>query len=273
MLVGIAAIVLWHLAAPAASAKKKPRQPPPPPSLASRVKYLAEHLYGVPLDESAPITGQIERLVFDDLDQWIVAHPPGMAGGPSEVPYEVQVRRRLEAAFAELHDPLLGIPSTFAAPWQEGQLVGAGYTLGWTDQDRTNVLALYASVNGKMTRVTLTHFIPRSDLHYAFLPSPAPDEFRVLVYGTRLGKSHPRLSAVLYAFDGHALKPLWKIEDVYDGRLTVDRDRVVIRYLNEEELIQSLRERTPVPQHEAIYRADPAGLTLEVDHQVAGTGR
>ncbi len=260
-------MAIMALGADVAQGQKKPKTlPRPPADLPGHVNYLARQLYGVPLDESEPITSQIQKLVLDPLDEWLANRTATDA--PSAVPIEVQVRRELESVFAQLHYPLFGQPAVFARASKGSVLIGAGYTLGWTDYDRVNVLALYESRAGKAHRVALTNFVPRTDLHYEFLPAPAADSFWFMVYGTRLGKSHPRLSAILYSFDGHSLKSLWETHDVYDGKISVGRDRVVIRYLKEEEFIHATEEHHAPPRHEAVYKVASKGLELETDHEV-----
>lgn len=268
----VALVTIMAFGLGAAHGKKKPRRlPRPPADLPGHVNYLARQLYGVPLDESEPITSQIQKLVVDHLDEWLANRRPGDA--PGSVPTDVQVRRELENVFAQLDYPLFGQPAVFAQSWRGSVLIGAGYTLGWTDYDRVNVLALYETREGKTHRVALTHFVPRTDLHYELLPAPAAGNFWFMVYGTRLGKSHPRLTAMLYSFDGQSLKSLWETDDAYDGKISVGRDRVVIRYLKEEEFIRATEGHRAPPRHEAVYKVTPQGLELETDHEVTEGGR
>ncbi len=247
-----------------AQGKKKKRKtlPPPPPDLPGQVNYYTRQLAGVPLDESDPITSKIQKLVVDHLQEWL-ANPV-----PSDVPTNVQVRRELENVFSKLHYPFFGQPAVFAAPSKGATLIGAGYTLGWNEYDRVNVLALFESREGKTRLATVANFVPRTDLHYEILPAQGTDEFRFFVYGTRLGKSQPRLTAILYAFDGGRLNSLWETHDVYDGKMEVDRDKVVIRYLKEDEYIRETQSRRKPPRHEAIYKITSKGLELETDHEI-----
>jgi hypothetical protein len=248
----------------AAGAKKKKRRslPPPPTDLPGQIDYYARQLAGVPLDESAPLTEKIQKLVLDHLGEWFAQQPP------SDVPTGVQVRRELENVFSKLHYPFFGQPAVFTEPWKGGTLIGAGYTLGWTDYDRANVVALFESREGKTRQAALTNFVPRADLHYERLIVPGTDDFRFFVYGTRLGKSQPRLTVVLYSYDGQSLKTLWETRDVYDGKMDVDKEKVTIRYLKEEEYIrETLRKRKP-PRYEATYKITPQGLELEAEHEI-----
>lgn len=265
----LAAFAALLLASPAIAQKKRKAALPPPADLAGHVSYLARQLYGVPLDESGPLTSQIEKLVLDHMNEWIPAHPPTIpptadAGG---VPYDVKVRREVEAAFAELRYPTYATAAVFDRPYGQGRLVGVGYTLGWSDYDRANVVALYEAGGATARQVALTHFVPDADLHYAFIDPPAADagQFWFAVYGTRLGKSHPRLSAVLYAFDGKDLKSLWQTIDAYDGRISFGGDQVKINYMREDEFVHAATERATPPRREAAYRVAANGLELEYD--------
>ncbi len=254
-------------AASIAGAKKK--KPPEPTDVPSRIAALGQQLWGVPLDESGPLTSQIEKLVFDYMNQWLAAHPPDAQPAPGQMTYVLRVRREIESLFAGLHSPVYATGNTFEQPFNGGQLLAAGYTLGWSDFDRANVLALYQLRGGSVQQVALTHFLPDVDVRFHFFnpPPAAAGQFWFLMYGSRLGKSSPRLSAELYAFDGQALKSLWKIQDVYDGHFSFPAagGRVVLSYLKEDELTQAIASNQQVARHESAYRVAPDGLDLEYD--------
>jgi hypothetical protein len=241
-----------------AQAGQKKRKARPPADLPGHINYLARQLYGVPLDESDAITGEIQKLVLDHLQQWM----------SSRIPSDVEVRRELEAAFAQLHYPLFGQPAVFEAPWKGGLLIGAGYTLGWTDYDRVNVIALFEAQEGKCRLIGETDFVPRTDLHYEILPPLKWDDFRFFAYGNRLGKSQLRLTAVLYALQGDKLKSLWEIHDVYDGKMEINKDKVTIRYLKEEEYVHEQAHGRKPPRHEATYLLSPQGMQIQSDREI-----
>ena len=240
-----------------AEAKKK-APPRPPATLAEHLSALAKQLPGVMLVDADPIIGQIQKLVVDHMTEWMA----------NRTPTDVEVRRELENAFSLLQYPAVAQPAAFTFPWKGQMVIGAGYTLGWTDSDRQNVVAIYTSSDGKSQFVTLTNFIPRTDLHYELLPQLAWDDLRFFTYGNRLGKSQLRLSAILYSFDGKNLKPLWGIQDMYDGELDVVKDKVTIKYLKEDEYVDAvLRKRHP-PRHMATYQLTATGIQLLEDHEI-----
>ncbi|PYV28149.1 MAG: hypothetical protein DMG24_02780 [Acidobacteria bacterium] len=255
------AIALCPGAAQAAKKKRK-TLPAPPADLPGHVNYLARQLLGVPLDESDPITSQIQKLVVDHCEEWLGSR------AANDTPSDVRVRRELERVFAQLDYPLYAWAATFAQPWKAGALIGAGYTLGWSDYDRVNVVALFETRQGKTRLAGLTHFVPHTDLHYEFLAPPPGGDFWFLVYGTRLGKSQPRLTAMLYSFDGHNLSALWELRDVYDGKISVGRNSIAIRYLKEDEYIRETAHGRKPPRYESIYAATPQGLELQSDHTI-----
>ncbi len=259
-LVGLLLLVLTLGGGVAEGKKKKKTRtlPPPPADLPGHINYLARQLTYLPLDESDPIASQIQKLVVDHLQEWLA----------NRTASSVEVRRELETVFAPLHYPLFAQPAVFAEPWKGAVLIGAGYTLGWTDYDRVNVVALFESRGGKTRLAGLTNFVLRTDLHYEFLPAPQSGDFRFIVYGTRPGKSQPRLTAILYAFDGQSLKSLWETHDVYDGKMEVGREKVLIRYLKEDEYIRETTHARKPPRHEAVYKVTPQGLQLETDHEI-----
>jgi hypothetical protein len=240
-----------------AEAKKK-RSSPPPLDLPGRINYLAKQLPGVMLEDAGPITGEIQKLVVDHMVQWMA----------NRTPTDVEVRRELERAFALLHYPLFAQPAVFAYPWKGGTVIGAGYTLGWTDYDRQNVVMVFDNRDGKSRLATVTNFVPRTDLHYEMLPAQGWDDLHFFIYGFRLGKSQLRFTAILYSFDGQNLKSLWEAHDLYDGRMDIEKDEVVIRYLKEDEYIRAVEQRHKPPRHEAVYSITPNGLQLQNDHEI-----
>ena len=240
-----------------AEAKKK-KNPPPPPGLPDHINSLAKQLPGVMLEDATPVTSQIQKLVVDHMVGWM----------SNRTPSDVEVRRELEKVFSLLHYPLFGQPMVFATHWKGSIVFGVGYTLGWSDFDRQNVVMIFENRGGKNRLAAVTNVVPRTDLHCEILPAQGSDDLRFFTYGFRLGKSQPRLSAILYAFDGQNLKSLWETHDVYDGTIDIDNDKVVIRYLKEDEYIQAVAVQRKPPRHEAIYRITPTGLTLETDHEI-----
>ena len=237
---------------------KKNTPPPPPADLPGHVNYLAQQLYGVMLEDATPITDEIQKLVLAQLKEWMADRSPS----------DVEVRRELEMAFSELHYPLFGQAAAFARPWKDQVVIGAGYTLGWSDIDRTNVIAIFSCRSGHSHLVTVTTFLPRVDLHYAFPREPEVDALRFFVYGFRLGKSQPRLSAIFYSFDGQNLKNLWEADDVFDGKIQFEKDRVVIRYLKEDEYVREQAERRKPPRHQTIYTITPGGLEVQSEQEI-----
>jgi len=237
---------------------KKNAPPPPPADLPGHVNYLAQQLYGVMLEDATPITDEIQKLVLTQLKLWMADRSPS----------DVEVRRELEMAFSELHYPLFGQAAAFARPWKDQVVIGAGYTLGWSDIDRTNVIAIFSCRSGHSHLVTVTPFVPRTDIHYAFPEEPEGEALRFFVYGFRLGKSSPRLSAIFYSFDGQNLKNLWEVDDLYDGKIQFEKDRVVIRYLKEDEYIREQAERRTPPRHQTVYTITPGGLEVQSEEEI-----
>ena len=247
------AVLLGAPGSAEAKRKKPPPLPPSPADLPEHINWLAIQLNKVLLEDSGAITGQIQKLVVDHLQVWMAA----------QTPTDVELRRELEKAFSQLHYPFVGDPAVFAAPWKGGVILGAGYTFSWTDQNRVNTLAIFESQNGKSHLAAVTNFVPRTDLHYEIVPAVGSDDFWFFTYGFSAGKSQPRLSAVLYAFDGRSLKTLWETHDVYDGKIDFAKDKVTIRYLKEDEYILEQAHRRKPPRHETQYRYTAKGLEVE----------
>lgn len=239
-------------------AEPKKKLPPPPADLPGHIDYLGQQLPGVMLDDAAPITDEIQKLVVTQLQEWMV----------DRTPTDVEVRRQLEMAFSEVHYPVFGQPAAFAQPWKDQLVIGAGYTLGWTDQNRLNMVAIFSNRLGHSHLATVTSFVPHTDLHYAFPGEQQDDAFRFFIYGFRLGKSQPRLSAIFYSFDGHDLKSVWEAHDLYDGKIDFDKDRVVIRYLNEDEYVREQAHRRNPPRHLTVYAITPKGMEIQSEEDI-----
>lgn len=231
--------------------KKKP--PAPPADLPGHVSYLASQLYGLDLEDAENITSQIQQLLVSHLEQWVA----------NRAPSDVEVRKEIERAFSELHYPAVANAAAFEAPWKGEELIAAGYTLAWSDIWKTNVVVLLASRDHHTRKIGLTTFVPRTDLHFVVLPSSASGDFRFIIYGFRLGKSHPRLTAALYSFDDQNLKSSWEIQDLFDGELSVQGNRLVLRYLKEAEFIRDTAQGHYPPRYESTYALTPHGLELQ----------
>ncbi|MGH9453529.1 MAG: hypothetical protein ACRD2O_06120, partial [Terriglobia bacterium] len=164
--VSCALLVLCAFAAAPGFARKKKKPTGPPTALPGRINNLARQLYGAPLDSSTPLTRQIQTLILDHIQQWFASGAAQDA--KSNEPLDVKVRQQIEFAFSELHYPLEGKAAVFIRPWKGEQLVGAGYTLAWPEFRAVNVLALYGYKDGKTRQLAIAHFVPRTDLRYAF---------------------------------------------------------------------------------------------------------
>jgi hypothetical protein len=240
-----------------AQARKKEAEEPRN-DLAGKVASLGKQLYGQDIDDVKPLTDEIQKLVVGHLTAWIADRSPNI----------VQVRHELDQAFSKLQYPAVGTPSIFITSWKNMELIGAGYTLGWSDIWRVNVLVIYENYNGHTHGAAITHFVPRTDLHYAILPPSATGDFRFLTYGWRLGMSHPRLSAVLYLFDGKNLQSQWETEDLFDGKLSINNKALTISYLDENEYVRQTQMGQLPPRHEKIYKITPQGVQFETERDL-----
>ena len=235
------------------TAQARKKKPAPKPGLPEQVATLGKKLYGLNIDEAKPITDEIQKLVVGHLNTWIANRTPNI----------IDVRHELERVFAKMEYPAAGTPSIFVAPWKGVNLIGAGYTLGWSNIWRVNVLVIYENQNGHTREVTLSHFVPRTDIHYVILSPSSTGDFRFLAYGRRLGMSHARLSAILYTFDGKTLQSQWNMENLFDGKLSANNNTVVISYVDEDEYIRQTQQGHLPPRHQRTYKVTPQGLQLE----------
>ena len=257
----IALVVIIGPGVAEAAKKKKPKPVAPPVSdLPNYVAFQAWQLRGKHLDESGGIAAAIEKAVLDHMQEWFAADPARAES--------VTARRELERIFFNLKYPTSAKPACFDQPWKGSTLLGVGYTLSWTNYNRSNVLALFEKSADKVRLAAVTHFMPMADLGYEFHPPVDSDDFWFFVRGTRPGKSQQRLSAVLYAFNGQELKSLWETRDAYDGRLQVGEKKVVLRYLREDEYVREQSHGRKPPRHEATYLITPNGLELESDREI-----
>jgi hypothetical protein len=261
ILISLAALVAILGPGVALAAEKKAKRVAPPVSdLPNYLSYLAWQLRGRHMDESGEITGEIRKRVLEHMQEWLTADPSRAES--------VTARRELERIFYNLKYPTEAKPSCFDQSWKGATLLGVGYTLYWTNYNRINVLAIFVKSSGQVRLATVTSFIPMVDLLYEFPSQQGADDFRFFVYGTRPGKSQPRLSVVLYSFDGQNLKPLWETHDVYDGKMDVSTEKVIIRYLKEDEYVREQVHNRKPPRHEATYKFTSQGLELEIDKEI-----
>jgi hypothetical protein len=254
----LAALVIAAIAFGLGTAQAREKAPKPKPALPDHIASLGKKLYGLDIEDAKPVTDEIQKLVVDHLNTWIANRTPSI----------MEVRQELEQTFSKLEYPAVGTPAIFIAPWKGANLIGAGYTLGWSNIWRINVLVIYENQDGKTREVTTTDFVPRIDMHYVIV-APSPDgDFRFLAYGWRLGMSHPRLSAVLYSFAGKTLEPRWKVENLFDGKLNAHHNNVVISYVDRDEYVRETQQGHLPPRHEKTYKLTPEGLQLESEHDI-----
>lgn len=222
-------------------------------------------LYGVQLIDAGKVPAQAQKFVLSHLTAW-------MTGGgfqlnqPGSYSPDVRVRMKLEQYFSKLQYPIFGSPVVFAKPWKGGELIGALFTLGWSDFDRVNTFALYESKGGVTRQAATGSFFSGPEMQYALLPPSPAGAFRFIIYGNRLGKSQPRLDVALYSFDGKQLQKLWQQENLYDGRITVTPGTVTLRYLIESEYVQAVQQGQWPDWHEDVYRITPQGVAFEAEH-------
>jgi hypothetical protein len=252
------ALLIAMLFALPAAAKKSKKASGPPPDVPGQINYYGIQLPGVDTDDAGPIASKIEQIILGDLDKWAAARTPTF----------VEMRQHLDQDLGLLRFPLSGESTAMPESWQGKNILLAGYTIGWNDFNRVSVIAVYVEENGATKRAATAQFVPRCDVSFLEVPQSSSTNFRFITYGLRLGKSHPRLSAILYSFDGQSLKPLWERKDDYDGKITVSGDQVVVQYLNETEFIQATEQKQLPPRHEAIYKFSPAGLDLLTIHDI-----
>ncbi|MGH9353816.1 MAG: hypothetical protein ACRD2G_16915, partial [Terriglobia bacterium] len=245
------------------AASRKSRNSSAPQDVPDQVNSLMRQLYGVQLIDAGKIPAQAQDLVLHALTAWMTGGGLQMESGNYAV--DVRVRMQLERYFSKLHYPFFGAPVVFARPWNGGEIIGAGFTLGWSDFDRVNTFALYETKGGTTRQVAVGNFFPGPDMHYALLPPSPSGAFRFIVYGNRLGKSQPRLSVALYSFDGQKLDDLWRQQDLYAGKINVTSETITLRYLIESEYVQAVQQGQWPDWHEAVYRVTPNGVALETE--------
>jgi hypothetical protein len=73
---------------------------------------------------------------------------------------------------------------------------------------------------------------------------------------------------VLYSFDGQNLKSLWESRDIYDGKMEVLKDKVIIRHLNEDEYVQAVEKKRKPSRHLASYQLTATGIQFLDDREI-----
>ncbi len=259
----IAVLVLGLLVAPAGvEAKKKPRAKSAAELARPTSHYIttwSQTLVKYDLEDSRKMNLHIRELVFRHVEQYINRQEAASVS-------PVEVRREVERLFDGVRWPVNVIVKTFLKPWKQERLLGVGYSLGWSEQNRYNALAIYSLEEGKMREVSVLEFVPGPDLQpFGFVPTQNPDEWLLLVHGFRKGKSHPRLSAALFAFDGKQFRSVWEKRHVYDGKIKVENGNLVISFYQEEELIREALYRRLPPRYRAVYRRQDSTYVLDTE--------
>ena len=55
---------------------------------------------------------------------------------------------------------------------------------------------------------------------------------------------------------------------MYDGKMDVEKDKVVIRYLREEEYTREQAHRRKPQRHQTIYAITPGGLEVRSEQEI-----
>ena len=232
-------------------------------STASFIRAWVGALDRTDMTDALPMNYHIQELVIRYVEDYVTRK------GDFQSISSVDLRRDLEiSVFGELKWPFQAMVRTFKHPWKDGYLIGVGYSLRWTDQNRFNAIGLFFIQRGKITRLGLTNFVPGANLSFEIFPPSNQDEFLFLVSGVRKGKSHPRLSLVLYSLKEGELKSLWKRVDIYDGKFQVENAGLRITYLKEEEFIHETRYGRLPSRYEALYSRKGSEYSLEYDKTV-----
>jgi hypothetical protein len=226
--------------------------------LPAQIHQLILKAYGLSIQEAKPTTDEIQNLTIRHLDRWIQNRAPNF----------VEARRELEREFGTLRYPFYVQCSAFEARWKSRQVIGAGYSLGWSKYDRVNVVALYEKSGNRTRRIALTHFVPRTNLNYIVVPPDSAGDFRFFIWGTRPGKAQPRLTAILYSSNRRGLKPLWEKKNLFDGKIEVQNNQVVLTYVDETSFVNAVQQNTLPHRHQAIYQLLPQGLKFESERNI-----
>ena len=259
----IAVLMLGLLAAPAGVDAKKKSKSKSAADLARPTSHYittwSKTLVKYDIEDSRKMNLHIRRLVFGHVEQYLNGQEAGSVS-------QVEVRRQVERLFDGVKWPLNVIVKTFLKSWKQERLLGVGYSLGWTEQNRYNAVAIYSLGGGKIREVSVLEFVPGPDLRpFDFVPTENPDEWLLLVHGFRKGKSHPVLSAALFAFEGGQFQPIWEKLHVYDGKLKVEDGNLVISFYQEEELIREAHQRRLPPRYRAVYRRQDSTYVLDTE--------
>ncbi len=206
----------------------------------------------------------IQDLVLKHLEHYLSDQLASSSVSPAQVRREIENR-----VFGDVQWPVNAVVKTFLRPWKEDALLGVGYSLGWTEQNRYNVAALYLIQKGEIRPIKVLHFEPGSDLNFKWLSSPNRNEMWLLLHGLKKGKSHPRLALQLFVFDGNDLRAIWERRDIYDGKFQVEEGKIVVTRYNEEEFAREARYKRLPPRYRTVYRRGESGVELEEESVIS----
>lgn len=85
------------------------------------------------------------------------------------------------------------------------------------------------------------------------------DDLTFLAHGVNWGDAHNRLTAIVYSFDGHEIRPVWSLAGLSQGHIEVQGPRIRLTYLS-----------SPLgPGYESVrgivetYEVTPSGVELQ----------
>jgi hypothetical protein len=61
---------------------------------------------------------------------------------------------------------------------------------------------------------------------------------------------------------------LWEVHDLYDGKIYFEKDRVTIRFLNEQEYIEEAAHGRRPPRHQTVYTITPTSLDVQSEEDI-----
>jgi hypothetical protein len=125
--------------------------------------------------------------------------------------------------------------------------------------DTQAYLDFYDNASGvwtkKATASTLADF-EGCTFSVAQLNAGLPGEVWFLAWGVPFGSSHAMAHVRLYAFDGFAVRTIWKRDDLAGGKITTTPDSVTLEYIDFPDV---------AIEHHEVLQVTPNGLALATE--------
>jgi hypothetical protein len=177
----------------------------------------------------------------------------------------LEVELRTALGYGGQADP--NTASVICSQWEGGSYYIVGYVLnGAAAYSRSWIGVFSVPLEGSCELLAAAeNTLPNRTVALEPLLPQIRGNLSFLVHGVNWGDAHNRLTAIVYSFDGHEIRPVWSLADLSQGQIEVQGPRIKLTYLS-----------SPLgPGYESVkrivetYEVTPSGVELR-EHSETG---